>query len=230
MLTRLLKDSYAHYQRGAPGRANQAALRRLRRRLDCFAAAEAGFVDAVATLREPWQAYVTSVSPPAMAASLEVCVLLLALARAQRATRVLDLGSGFSSFVTRTFVRETGSACRATSVDDSGEWLGRTRVFLRKQGLETDDMLTWETFRSVPSGPYDLVFHDLGDMPVRAAALPYVLGQVAAGGIVVLDDMHKSGYPEQVRRACGNAGFDLYPVPTLTTDAFGRFAVLALPH
>jgi len=229
MLKRLLKDSYAHYRREAPARANQAALRRLRRRLDCFAAAEAGLVAAVAALREPWQTYVTSVSPAAMAASLEVCSLLLALARARRPARLLDLGSGFSSFVTRTFARETGGACRATSVDDSAEWLGRTGVFLRKQGLATDDMLTWEAFRSAPSGPYDLVFHDLGNMQARAAALPHVLGQVAPGGIVVLDDMHKTRYPEQVRHACGNAGFEVHPVPTLTTDAFGRFAVLALP-
>ena len=163
-----------------------------------------------------------------MAASLEVCVLLLALARAQRPARVLDLGSGFSSFVTRSFAREAGGACRVTSVGDSAEWLGRTRVFLGKRGVPTDDMLTWEAFRGTASGPFELIFHDLGDMSVRAAALPHVLGRVAPGGIVVLDDMHKTGYPEQVRRTCGSAGFDIHPVPMLTTDPFGRFAAIAV--
>lgn len=230
MLKRLVRELIAGYRRGAPARAQRAALRRLRRRVAGFAPAEAGHADAVAALRGPWEAYVASVSPAAMAASLETCALLLALARARRAARVLDLGSGFSSFVLRSYAQSRAAAgagdVLAVSVDSSTEWLDRTRAFLEAQRVPAGHLVAWDAFREAPRGPFDLVFHDLGNMAVRAEALAFMLAQVGAGGIVLFDDMHKQGYPARVAQACAQAGFEFCAVPALTTDAFGRFAAV----
>jgi predicted O-methyltransferase YrrM len=222
----------ASRRRRGEERARAADLRRLRRNVPGFTSVEAELADARDTLSEPWQAYVQAISPDWMAASVEVCALLLALARLRRPSRILDLGSGFSSYAMRTYALGTGGQCRVVSVDDDADWLEKTRRALQARGVPADDLYTWESFRAARHEPFGLVFHDLGDMAVRAATLPAALALVAANGVIVLDDMHKDkeGYPGAARRACAAAGFDLYSLETLTTDRFGRCGAIALPR
>ena len=52
------------------------------------------------------QRYVTTVSLPYQAVSLELAALLLSLCRSTRPAVIADLGSGFSSFVFRTYAAE----------------------------------------------------------------------------------------------------------------------------
>jgi predicted O-methyltransferase YrrM len=202
----------------------------LRRDLPGFIAVEAALPEARDTLSEPWQAYVQAISPDWMAASVEICALLLALARVRKPARILDLGSGLSSYAMRTYAQGTGRRCRVVSVDDDAQWLEKTRRSLQARGVPADNLDTWETFRAEHHEPFDLVFHDLGDMAVRTAALPVALDLVADNGVIVLDDMHKEGYPEAARQACAAAGFDLYSLELLTTDRFGRYGAIALPR
>lgn len=230
MLRNLFRDTVASWQRHSEERALTADLRRLRRELRGMKAVELELADARDALSEPWRAYVHSISPDWMAASAEICALLLALAQVRRPARMLDLGSGLSSYVLRTFALEAGARCRVVSVDDDVEWLEKTRSALRARAIPADDLYTWETFRAMRHEPFDLIFHDLGDMPVRIAALPFALAQVARDGVIVLDDMHKQGYAEAALQACTAAGFDLYSLRTLTTDRFGRHGAIALPR
>jgi hypothetical protein len=70
--------------------------------------------------------YLTRVGHPNHAASLELIATLWLLAEDSGARRIIDLGSGFTSFILRTYAAEHPGV-EVWSVDDSAEWLERTR-------------------------------------------------------------------------------------------------------
>src|SRR5213078_4518044 len=122
---------------------------------------------AAARIRDVYNDYVGGVSAPDMAVSLEAAATLLVLGEGLHPARVLDLGSGFSSFDLRT------AAPRADvwSVDDNAEWLERTKAFLRSQGVADKRCELWQTLDPAFAGIFDLVLYDLGSMATRAACL-----------------------------------------------------------
>jgi hypothetical protein len=64
-----------------------------------------------------------------MSVSVELAVFLDVLCRLIEPDRILDLGSGFSSFVLRRHLasRDVGVHSVIWSIDDSPEWLEQTR-------------------------------------------------------------------------------------------------------
>ena len=141
--------------------------RRLEARFPFLADYPQAAAEAEAWIRPHYQEYVQSISKAAHALSLPTAVFLRVLCRGMRPSTVLDLGSGFSSFVLRSYA-EVESA-RVTSVDDSDTWIARTAEFLESRGVPTDRLLSLEEFRSAPPARYDLVLTD--------DALPEPLGQ-----------------------------------------------------
>jgi predicted O-methyltransferase YrrM len=173
--------------------------------------------------------YVTDVSTPEMAASLEVSVLLDHLCRATRPKAILDLGSGFSSFVLRRYAQQIADVT-VFSVDDHGGWLGKTETYLNDHDLPTDHLVELDEFDfEAHHGGVDLVFHDLGSMEVRKETLPAVLETPRSDGLIVLDDFHKGHYRQYVHSTLAGVTYDLYELRDLTEDEFGRFAALARP-
>ena len=188
-----------------PGRLLRSGYVRLKRRLDDLSPAEARRAARDAhrlTERYPWLAsyaeraqvvsrrfrgdhtyYVTEVGHPVHAASVELVVFLTVLCEELRPARVVDLGSGFSSYVLRRWAAEAGQRRPETwSVDDSAEWLGRTEQFLESRGMPTEHLLTWTDFRRADAGAFDLVLHDMGTMEFRAETLREVIGLARPGG------------------------------------------------
>jgi predicted O-methyltransferase YrrM len=177
-------------------------------------------------LAPTYEDYVTSVSSPVWAVSLQTAALADALCALLRPRAVLDLGSGFSSFVLR---RQRAGAGGGTvhSVDDDPQWLERTRGFLEARGVSSDGMFLWPAFAAAPPQSYDLVLHDMGRMALRLEALPAVLSLVSANGLLVLDDMHKPEYAPGALARCRESGFEHCSLRTLTLDGFGRHASVA---
>ena len=190
-LVRDRRDAFARYLRDRRDRTGLAAVARA---LPWFAGIEDGIPTARGELEPAWRDYTATVSTPVMAASLELCALLLATARRLRPRRILDLGSGLSSYVLRSFAVES----RRGVGGDGGRRRGLARArprFLASRGLPTGDMYVWEAFAATTPAPFDFVLHDLGSMRVRAATLPRVLELAAPDGIVLLDDLHPKGAP-----------------------------------
>jgi predicted O-methyltransferase YrrM len=188
-----------------------------------------GQTAAARKLKTAYERYVHAVSCSEMAVSWETACLLYALAGVVRPSEVLDLGSGFSSYVLRTYAAEAEHACRVTSIDDNRHWLQQTEVYLSQFGLPTDRLLHWEDFcRQLPAGRFQLVFHDLGSMDTRAMALPTVLRTLAPAGVLVLDDMHKRRYRRRAEQQARQAGLRLLSARAQTLDQIGRFSKIAV--
>ena len=197
--------------------------RRLDRELPGLAAA---LPRARRQLQPAYESYVHAVSAGDHAMSLELAAFLLELARQTGARRVVDLGSGFSSYVLRRYADER-SDTDVTSIDSSPDWLERSRDFVDDHGLDVDRFVDWSCFEPRDEmGSFDVVLHDLGDMTLRTAALSDALLLAGPGGYVVLDDVHKRGYRALVRRVVAASSAWRIDIRAVTRDRLGRYAML----
>lgn len=203
--------------------------RELRRAVARFPAL-AGLPDAIfeswKDFAEPYREYVTDVSAPVWAVSPQTAALIHALCILLKPRTVLDLGSGFSSFVFRRYSRVASDPCTVHSVDDDPRWLERTREYLTTHNLPTDGIFLWPAFQARVAAHYDLVLHDMGRMTVRLETLPRVLDFIAPDGLLVLDDLHKPEYASAAIEHCRRAGFEICALRTTTLDLIGRYAGL----
>ncbi|HEY7912861.1 MAG TPA: class I SAM-dependent methyltransferase [Blastocatellia bacterium] len=177
-------------------------------------------------IRPQYEWYVREVSPSYMAISLKAAAVLQVLCERLKPIRILELGSGFSSFVLRRYAALANAT--VCSIDDSSQWLDQTRAFLEREGLSTDEMILWGDFKEREAARFDFIFHDLGDMSLRQTAFHDVLTMAAGGGVVFLDDMHKPPYAQHVRAALRNFSCSYVDLKRYTFDEFGRYCGLAL--
>ena len=174
-----------------------------------------------------YREYVEIVSSEIMASSPELSVFLLFLCDLIQPERILDLGSGFSSFLFRFHALTAGKKPIIWSVDDSEEWLARTADFLASHNLPNDHLMTWDAFSENQKACFDFIFYDLGPFPFRMACLqPMLEGMTADHGVIVLDDMHAAEYGLFVRRALKGTRFHPYDAGCYTRDHFNRFSLL----
>lgn len=170
--------------------------------------------------------YVTDVSSEDMAVSRSTAALLLHLCRSLRPGNILDLGSGFSSYIFRSYAAEQ-KGVTVTSVDDDSAWLELTRRYLTENALTTEGLVLWHDFQHRPVERYDLIFHDLGRMPVRMQTLPRVLHLADAGdSLLVVDDVHKDSYKACLTRELSNYRSRTYDLSYLTRDQYRRSVML----
>jgi len=172
-------------------------------------------------------AYISSVSNDVMAASIELCAFMDVLCQISAPGRVADLGSGFSSFVLRSYAAAATTPCEVHSVDDHAGWLGRTKEYLEGHGLTADNLWHWPDFISqIEPGSFDVVLHDMGSMEFRAESLSQVLTLVKSGGHVILDDVHKPAYRKHVHSVLEAEGLEYLSLKKITGDSKARFAYL----
>ena len=161
------------------------------------------------------------------AASVELTALILALCERLQVKRVVDLGSGFTSRSLRDWARDRDVTVH--SVDDSPEWLEKTRAYLAETGQDDDNLHVWDDFAAGDfAGTFDLVVHDLGFMDTRYRVIEQAVGLARPGGLVLLDDMHKPEFRDQALAWVEAQGLAAYSLKTLTRDKLTRFAY-ALP-
>jgi len=230
MLRSIIREGREALARRRRTRLDGSALRALKLALPGFDAIETATSAARGELEPIWREYVTTVSSPVMAASLELSALLLAILRLSRPQRILDIGSGFTSYVLRSYAREAGGVTVVTA-DDDAAWLEKTRAFLKSRHLATDEMWVWDALSISAPQPFQLVVHDLGTkFAVRVGALPRALELTTRDGMLILDDLHSTLYRESAPGMCRRDGRRFLFARTLSLDSIGRYAAIALPH
>ncbi len=174
-----------------------------------------------------WRRYTRDVSDPRFALSLETCAVLDAICRCHLPARILDLGSGFSSWVFRRYQSDRGPGVSVKSVDDDPSWLGRTHGFLAAEGLPVDGLCDLRSLDAEDTGAYDLVCYDLGNMETRARELPRSLSFARPGtGVVIVDDVHYDDYRAVVETELRRRGVRATTLRNMTIDRMGRFSWL----
>lgn len=116
--------------------------------------------------------------------------LLEALARAARAERVLELGSGFG-YSAYWFLRGLPASGRLVMTEGSSENAASARAYLERGGFSGrfeshvgDGLAVARTL----SGPFDIVFCDV-DKQDYPQALPIARALLRDGGLLIVDNM-----------------------------------------
>jgi hypothetical protein len=144
-------------------------------------------------LSQAYQEYIAAGANPVYAIGLPIAAYLDNLIVELKPKRVLDIGSGFSSYVIRTHPE-----IDAYSVDEDEQWATFTRDFLRSQQLDAGHVFTSMEFHGLDAGKFDLVLLDAGFEIRRLQLLRASLIRVCDGGTLILDD----GQWSQMWRAC----------------------------
>jgi predicted O-methyltransferase YrrM len=138
--------------------------------------------------------------------------------------RVVECGSGFSTLELARLVRERGG--RLVSLEHDAFWAGRVREHLAAAGLagtaevvlaplEAGAGLPWYAAAALQSLPdhIDVLLVDgppafePGSGLSRYPALPVLMERLAAGAVVVLDDIDREGEQRVLEAWTGECGF-----------------------
>lgn len=172
--------------------------------------------------------YVTTTSSEIMAMSFELAIFTLALCEITKPKKILDLGSGFSSFCFRYWIKNYSPDSEVMSVDDEPEWLDKTREYLLRHNLPSNQLITWDELIGGDYGKFDLVFYDFGTFPVRKNSLSKVIDFASRPSILILDDMHSAEYGLYVKKTLKDRKLESFSIRRYTNDKFTRYAFLAI--
>ena len=176
--------------------------------------------------------YVSTVSDSAHAISLELARFILEVASEEHAKRLLDLGSGFSSYVLRAYAAGVAGTV-VWLVDDDPAWLQKTRAYLASEGINTEHMYIWSEFLTLSdglAGTFDLVLHDMGTVRSRHGTVRSVLRLIRPTGALVFDDVDVAAYRHHVQSELDAAGAKHIDVRNRTLDARNRYSWVARPR
>ncbi|MFZ1808153.1 MAG: methyltransferase domain-containing protein [Cyclobacteriaceae bacterium] len=180
-------------------------------------------------LQPYYEHYIESVSRADMAASVELAAFMFSICKINQFTKVLDMGSGLSSFVFRLYAKET-SGVRVFSVDDDVEWLDKTKDFLRHYELDIDNIFTLDHFLKSDETKFDCILHDLNFAEVRINYIEQLMSMVKSGGLVVFDDVHKPDYLFALLKKLNGIRCTIFNLKPVTLDSYGRFSLVVLKH
>jgi predicted O-methyltransferase YrrM len=180
-------------------------------------------------LAESHAFYVSRVSTgTGSAASLELACFLDIWCRTRNPRFILDLGSGYSSFIFRSYQKDADHPVRVISVDNSPEWLAKTGEYLRNHGLSEEELMLSGALPATDFTGVDLVLFDIRPLDARTALLGPVCRAMPVGGGMVIDDVHKPHFRPFVRRELAKLPCTLYNLQAVTLDSYSRYAYLAV--
>lgn len=172
------------------------------------------------------QFYIQKVSNERSAISLETAVMLAFLCELKKPTRILDVGSGFSSFIFRSYQKTAGKPVEVVSLDNDALWLDKTRQYLASAGLSLDGVMEFDHFLKIKNGKFDIALHDLGNLDERKKHLRTVLDLAHKDSVIVLDDFHKQHYRENIQQQLSDLEIDHISLCGFTLDKFSRYAAV----
>lgn len=168
------------------------------------------------TIEEAYQAYLSAGANPAHAMSLQTAKWLDGWITEQKPERVLDIGSGFSSYVLRSH-----EGTYAWSVEEDASWADYTRKFLAGKGLDAGHVFDGLDFRGL-DGKFDLVLLDSkGEVP-RIQRLRKAAALVKDGGTLIVDDGHFPSLHRCCKVWAKIQGYEFADLKELKDD-FGRW-------
>jgi len=198
---------------------------RLRQRFPFIASYAGASAPVAQRLAAPYADYIARVSPDPIAIARPLATFLGVLCEQLRPRRILDLGSGFSSYAFRAC---SDQAAAIWSIDQQRAWLDKTRGFLQRHGADTPHLATWDDFIATSPAPFDLVLQDFATLDVRVRMLDRVIDLCRPGGLLVIDDMHVPGYRRATLRALDRRGLDHFSLRLFTRRRL-RYAYLVAP-
>ncbi len=174
-----------------------------------------------------YKKYIQDISSANMAASLEVVSLMYTICKINNYKKILDLGSGLSSVVFRLYASKHPGV-EVHSVDDSEEWLIKTKDFLSSYDFKIANISSLHEFIESKESGFDFIFYDMNFAEVRINHIKWLLGLIKTGGVIIIDDVHKPDYYFSLLEKIKEEPYDIFSLKKFTLDNFGRFSLAAI--
>lgn len=182
------------------------------------------------TILPSYEEYISKVSSEIMAASLELSIFCILMCDMIKPQKILDLGSGFSSYIFRFLPSIIDNNYKPTicSVDDSMEWLNKTKTFLTSHDIPSNNLVIWDDFVEQQLGPFDLILYDLGGFEFRKRNLKQIIKLCDKNGIIIFDDIHSADYGRYLNEILKGINCTCFDISYYTKDKFGRYSKLVV--
>lgn len=177
-----------------------------------------------------YEEYTSKVSTEIMAISLELSVFCIVMCDMIRPSKIVDFGSGYSSYIFRSLPSIIGEDYQPAiwSVDDSTEWINKTKIFLASHNISSDNVISWDTFIKQKPGPFDFILYDLGGFDFRRENVKQIIKLCDKNGMIIFDDMHSAEYGRYLNKILKNTNCICYDIRYYTIDKINRYSKLAV--
>lgn len=178
-------------------------------------------------MKKIYEEYIDYVGEYGHAVSYETAQYMYDTCKAKKPTKILDMGSGFSSYVFNRYAQEANYLVSVTSVDTSDYWAGVTRVFMYDMDILLPNIISVEEL-NVPDGSCDFVFHDIASAERRNELMPISAIALKVGGTIVWDDMQHLPHYESALKVSEEYGIVCASLKSVTIDKIGRWAMMGV--
>ena len=175
-------------------------------------------------LLEYYKDYISRVSRRSWAISLECAVFLTVLCHYLKPDNILDLGSGFSSFIFRYYSSKLKKHHPIIySIDTSNPWLEKSRNFCHDFNTNKGHFQNWDTFCKSPKNNFfKLIFIDIG-LKERETFVKTIIDKFTdKDSVVVLDDLHYDVFRKKVKEVLYDYNYNSYDVKNISLDSGGK--------
>jgi predicted O-methyltransferase YrrM len=177
------------------------------------------------TLMPIYKYFKTHISKGNSAASIEISAFLDVYMRYTNPTRIVDLGSGFSSYVLRRYQADKENV-EVWSVDSSKDWLEKTKYYLQSNNLNTKHLYTWDEFSKLSIGKFSLIFLDERPIERRVENIARLRNSLTDKGALVIDDVHKDHLRLPILKQFENNMDSLLSLRLISKDELGRYSIV----
>ncbi|MBI2258839.1 MAG: methyltransferase domain-containing protein [Flavobacteriia bacterium] len=182
-------------------------------------------VDLFKKIEQKHKIYIKTISSPEMAMSFELAKFIFSYCLIKKPKKVADLGSGFSSFLFRFYKKEVNNELEIYSIDDSADWLIKTKDYLIENGLNIDNLITLTDFIDLKlKNEFDVVLLDLNFVEVRKNYIGFSFDLLKENGFLIIDDVHKVEFLRDVKAFFSSNSRKLINLKKQTYDNFLRFS------
>lgn len=168
-------------------------------------------------VRKVYEVYTKTVSKAGWPIGWRVSTLLIGLMNKMKLNRILDLGSGWSSYLLRL------GGAKVWSIDTDAKWLEKTKSFLTQFNQLNGHFGLLEDFEFPTEQTYDLVLIDSKPGARRYEMFPSI--KRCCKGIVVFDDWNNDKIREPAERIFND--WNIQNLERETKDRWERFIAVA---
>ena len=139
-------------------------------------------------------------------------IALWHLMEKRKPKRILEMGSGFSTWVIRKWAWAQEHDVVVWTLDTEWKWLGTVLVELEQLHLSTEHCLHYDSFMSClrdTVAHFDLIFVDHGPCAKRVEDYNLYMSLLAPGGVAVFDNWHLPHYHTKMQPLLEADGFEI---------------------
>lgn len=180
-------------------------------------------------IKTKYDYYIKNISREDMAISLELSLFLWELLLQKRPKYILDLGSGFSSYIFSLYKMKYNKESVIVSIDDDKKWIDKTIDFLRNDNLDTNNVfILLDDYNFKNDSLFDFILLDLNFVEKRKNYILPCLNKLKKDGLILFDDVHKIEYGINVINRTKGKVTKLYNIENYVKDKYNRYSFLAI--